>query len=501
MPRALIRDAARLLSSGEISSETLLSGCASVLQDCPLLHWTNAYIHTETEESLLQQLHLTPPTATLRGLPIAVKDNFCTAGIRTTAGSRMLSNFIPTFDAAVVERLREAGAVVTGKANMDEFAMGSAGITSYFGPTRNPTRNPSYNPTRLTCNPTVDAEGFGIDAADFVVPGGSSSGSAVAVSVDSCFAAVGSDTGGSVRLPAAFCGLVGLKPSYGRISRWGLISYASSLDCPGILARSVQDAALLLDILAAPDTRDATCIQEPFQPVSPLLAPCASQANMRGIRVGVPVEFYVEELPEKGVTSWREAIKRLQDRGAEVEEVSIPAVKDALATYYVLAASEASSNLARYDGVQFGYRSDMTGGSLSEQYAATRSEGFGEEVQKRVMMGSYVLSQGAFEECYEKAVMLRKLLTAQFDEVFSKVDALVSPVSPFPAPLASQLHSADQLDSYVIDCMTVPASLAGIPAVAVPFGPNAPHVPESIQVMAPYKKELTALKVAQALEA
>ena len=460
----------------------------------------------------MEQLSRVPKDAPFRGLPIAVKDNFCTRGVRTTAGSRMLEDFVPIYDAAVVERLRMAGAVITGKTNMDEFGMGSTGMTSFFGATKSvvasetftgdPCSGTSPNPNPIP-NPKISPSNEHLES-DYYVPGGSSSGSAVAVAIDSCFAAVGSDTGGSVRLPAAFCGLVGLKPSYGRVSRWGLIAYASSLDCPGILSRSVDDAAVVLDILAGPDTRDPTCIQDDYLPVSAELE--AGGSRLEGMRVGVPVEFFVEELPESVVRSWREAARVLEEQGAVVEEVSVPAVRHALATYYVLAASEASSNLARYDGVQYGYRAAVAaadkGLSLAKQYTATRSEGFGEEVQRRIMMGSYVLSDGAYEACYEKAVMLRKLLTAQFDQAFTKVDALISPVSPFPVPLASQVNSGTntEIDSYVIDCMTVPASLAGIPAIAVPFGPPSPHVPESIQVMAPFRNELTALRVAKALE-
>jgi aspartyl-tRNA(Asn)/glutamyl-tRNA(Gln) amidotransferase subunit A len=398
----------------------------------------------------------------LCGAPIAVKDNICTEGVPTTCSSKMLENFIPPYSAAVIEALEKAGAVIVGKTNLDEFAMGSSTETSFFGPTRNPA--------------SLDR-----------TPGGSSGGSAAAVASRMTPLALGSDTGGSIRLPASFCGVVGLKPTYGRVSRYGLVAFASSLDQIGPFAADVRDAGALLAVLSAPDKRDSTCAAEPF-----VNTPSLYDGGVKGLKIGVPKEYFGEGLSPSVRGPIEAAMKKLAAAGAELVDVSLPNVKYAVATYYIICTAEASSNLARYDGVKFGHRSGSAE-SLIDMYETTRKEGFGAEVKRRIMVGTYVLSSGYYDAYYLKAAKVRTLIAADFDQTFSQCDALVSPVAPTPAFRVGE-NCDDPLAMYLMDIYTVSANLAGIPGISVPCG-VADGLPVGVQFMAPKWREDTLLKI------
>ncbi|HON09582.1 MAG TPA: Asp-tRNA(Asn)/Glu-tRNA(Gln) amidotransferase subunit GatA [Chitinispirillaceae bacterium] len=404
----------------------------------------------------------------LLGVPLAVKDNICTEGTATTCGSKMLQDFKPPYNAAVVEMLLEAGAVIVGKANLDEFAMGSSTETSFFGVTRNP----------------VDQER---------IPGGSSGGSAAAVGAGLVPAALGSDTGGSIRQPCSHCGVAGLKPTYGRVSRYGLVAFASSLDQIGPIASDVRDLGLLLSVISGADKRDSTCAGKPFADSASLYS-----GDIRGLRIGLPAEYFGEGLTDEVRKPILETVGRLKDSGAVVEDVSLPNVSFAIATYYIICTAEASSNLARYDGVKYGFRS---GGSsnLMDMYSETRKQGFGEEVKRRIMLGTYVLSSGYYDAYYLKAARVRTLIKEDFERAFQKCDILISPVTPAPAfKLGEKLH--DPLQMYLTDIYTVSANLAGIPALSVPC-PFAEGLPVGVQFMAPHWREDTALRMAFAVQA
>jgi aspartyl-tRNA(Asn)/glutamyl-tRNA(Gln) amidotransferase subunit A len=443
----------------------------------------------------------------LHGIPIAVKDNFCTAGVRTTASSRMLADFVPPYSATAVARLEAAGAVVVGKTNMDEFGMGSATLFSHFGETVSPWSPP----------PSSQNSGLRLTA------GGSSGGSAVAVATGACLAALGSDTGGSVRQPAALCGLVGLKPSYGHISRHGLIPYASSLDCPGLLTRTVADAALVLDVVAGPDLLgDSTCLDRPHRPCfTEAMQAAGLGLSLRGVKVGLPAEFGVRELEPSTMTAWEEGARLLRDAGAEVVPVSIPSIPLALPAYFVIACAEASSNLARYDGIRYGHRASSAWagsssategeseaedqGALHAFITASRSEGFGPEVQRRILAGCRVLSARAYSAYYEKALAARVCIRQDMVQALSQVDVLLTPATPSgPFPLTTPAEPAALM---LNDVMTVPASLAGLPAVSVPvavvpssFAADVP-VPLGLQLIGRPLGERELLHVARALEA
>ncbi len=406
----------------------------------------------------------------LQGIPLALKDNLCTQGVATTCGSHMLESFVPPYDATVVERLREAGAVFVGKANMDEFAMGSSTENSYFAPTRNPWGNLEY------------------------VPGGSSGGSAAAVAADTCIAALGSDTGGSIRLPAAMTGVVGLKPTYGRVSRFGLVAFASSLDQIGPLTKDVRDAAILLQAIAGHDQRDSTSGDVPVPDYAQSL-----ERGVAGLKLGVPRDYFVEGMDPEVETSVRAGIDTLKALGAELVDVSLPHTRYAVATYYVLANAEASSNLARYDGVRYGLRAASDGDLLS-MYKQTRAEGFGPEVKRRIMLGTYALSSGYYDAYYKKAQQVRTLLRQDFQDVFAKCDALLAPVAPTPAfRLGERLD--DPLQMYLADIFTAPVSLAGVPAMSVPCGyTQQDSLPIGLQIIAPPFQEEMVLQVGAAFE-
>lgn len=410
-------------------------------------------------------------THPLAGVPMALKDNLSTRGVRTTCGSRMLEGYVPTFDATVVERLRALGAICVGKTNMDEFAMGSSTETSYFHPTRNP-----FDPAR--------------------VPGGSSGGSAAAVAAREVPYALGSDTGGSIRQPASFCGVTGLKPTYGAVSRYGLIAYASSLDQIGPLCRDALDAAAVHAAIAGADARDATSVQAPTLP--PLGAP-----DLAGLCVGIPEEYLGEGLDPQVRARVLDCAQTLRELGAQVEPCSMPALRAAIPAYYVLASAEASSNLSRYDGIKYGYRAaprpdgeeDLTG-----LYARTRSEGFGREVKRRVLLGTFALCSGYYDAYYAKAQRARALIRASFDEALARFDALLGPTAPTTAfPLGERLD--DPLQMYLGDIYTVSVNLAGLPGLSIPCGADAQGLPVGAQLIAAPFGEGTLLRIAAAYQA
>jgi aspartyl-tRNA(Asn)/glutamyl-tRNA(Gln) amidotransferase subunit A len=403
----------------------------------------------------------------LAGVPIALKDNLCTRGVPTTCSSRILEGWCPPYDATVVERLAAAGAVVVGKTNMDEFAMGSSTENSAFGPTRNPLA-----PDR--------------------VPGGSSGGSAAAVAAGFAALALGSDTGGSIRQPAALCGIVGMKPTYGLVSRYGLVAFASSLDQIGPFARSVADAALLLDVIAGPDLRDTTSIPEAHDPVSAVL-----DRGVGGLRVGVVGELMGEGIDPGVAARVTAAAEALEAAGATVGEASVPAAALGVSAYYLIAPAEASSNLARYDGVRYGLRVD--GATTGEMMDATRTAGFGAEVKRRIMLGTYALSAGYYDAYYGKALKVRTLILRDFDAAYERFDVLLSPTTPSTAfPLGAKVD--DPLAMYLSDVCTIPSNLAGHPALSVPFGTGADGLPVGVQVLAPALGEATMFRAAAVIE-
>jgi aspartyl-tRNA(Asn)/glutamyl-tRNA(Gln) amidotransferase subunit A len=408
----------------------------------------------------------------LDGIPIAVKDLYCTKGVLTTAASHILDGFCPPYESTVTERLWQAGAVMLGKANLDEFAMGSSNTTSWYGPVENPWRRPGDNRP--------------------LVPGGSSGGSAAAVAARAALAALGTDTGGSIRQPASFCGIVGLKPTYGRCSRWGVVAYASSLDHPGPLTRTVRDAAIVLRAIAGHDPRDSTSAPLPVPDYEAALT-----GDIRDLRVGIPREYRADGMPGEIAALWRRGADWLQRAGAEPIEVSLPHTRYALPAYYIIAPAEASSNLARYDGVRFGLR--VEGNSLEEMYELTRAAGFGPEVRRRVLIGTYALSAGYYDAYYLKAQRVRALIARDFAEAFARVHCLLAPTAPSAAfPIDEKAD--DPIAMYLNDVFTVPANLAGLPAVSVPAGLSADGLPLGLQVIGRAFDEATVLRVAAVLE-
>jgi len=411
-----------------------------------------------------------PPLA---GIPLAIKDNLCTKGIPTTCSSRMLEHFVPPYESTVTERLWQAGAVMLGKTNLDEFAMGSSTETSAFGPSRNP-----WDPER--------------------VPGGSSGGSAAAVAAGEAVASLGSDTGGSIRQPASFCGVVGLKPTYGRVSRWGLVAFASSLDQVGPFTTTVADAAELLQVIAGEDPRDSTCLRAPVPDYrAALLQP------MAGVRVGLIRECFEEKgLDPEVKAAVLAAADQLQALGCELVDVSCPRFDDGIATYYVIAPSEASANLARYDGVKYGFRAEAEAAgadSLAAMTARSRAEGFGAEVQRRILIGTYALSAGYVDAYYRKAQQVRTLIRRDFDRAFEQVDVLLTPTSPTTA-FRFGAHSEDPLAMYLADLLTIPANLAGLPAISLPCGFDRQGLPIGLQLISGVLQEPRLLQVAHQYE-
>jgi aspartyl-tRNA(Asn)/glutamyl-tRNA(Gln) amidotransferase subunit A len=410
----------------------------------------------------------------LTGIPLAIKDLFCTEGVRTTAGSRILQPFVPPYESTVTANLLRDGAIFLGKTNMDEFAMGSSNMTSAFGPVENPwKRNQDTNAV--------------------LVPGGSSGGSAAAVAARLALGGTGTDTGGSIRQPASFCGVVGMKPTYGRCSRWGVVAFASSLDHPGPFARTVEDCAILLASMAGHDPKDSTSADVP---VPDFAAAC--RLGVRGLRVGVPREYRSEGMPEEIEALWQKGAAWLRESGAEIVDVSLPHTKYGLPAYYIIAPAEASSNLARYDGVRFGMRAD-DGTDLRDLYERTRAAGFGREVRRRVLIGTYVLSAGYYDAYYLRAQKVRALILKDFNDAFTRVDALLTPTAP-SAAFAQGEHMDDPVQMYLNDLFTGPADLAGVPAISVPAGLDTNGLPLGLQVIGKPFDEATVFAVAAELE-
>ncbi len=469
LTRLSVREARRLLDRREISAVELLDAhLAQIDRVEPQIH---AFI-TLTPEIARRQAEAADARIArgegtlLTGIPIALKDNLCTVDAPTTAGSRILEGFRSPYDATVVARLRAQDAVFVGKANTDEFAMGSSTENSAYGPTRNP---------------------WALDR----VPGGSSGGSAAAVAVGEAMLALGSDTGGSIRQPAGFCGIVGFKPTYGRVSRYGLIAFASSLDQIGPLGRRVEDVALLLQVIAGHDPADSTSVDLPVPDYSAALT-----GDIRGLRIGIPAAYRVPGMDPAVEEVIEEALPTLQALGAELVPISLPHLEYALATYYIIAPSEASANLARYDGVKYGL--SLPGATLLERYLRTRGEGFGPEVKRRIMLGTYALSAGYYDAYYVKAQKVRTLIKRDFDEAFARVDVIAAPTSPTVAFRLGE-RTADPLQMYLSDVFTIPANMAGLPAIAVPCG-FAHGLPVSLQFMGRPFDEPTLLRVAHAYE-
>ena len=403
----------------------------------------------------------------LLGIPLGIKDNMCTRGIRTTCSSKILAQFIPPYESTVTSRLAEKGYILIGKTNLDEFAMGSSTENSGFHTTRNPW----------------DLER---------IPGGSSGGSTAAVAADECIAALGSDTGGSIRQPASLCGVVGLKPTYGRVSRYGLVAFASSLDQIGPITKNVKDAALLMNVIAGHDPCDSTSA-----PVDVPDFTAALGHDIKGLRIGVPKEYFIKGMDEEVERSLREALKQLESLGGVPLEVSLPHTDYAVATYYLLATSEASSNLARYDGVKYGFR--QTGKDLLEMYKNTRAKGFGSEVKRRIMLGTYALSSGYYDAYYKKAQQVRTLIKRDFEEAFSRVDVMVTPTAPTPAFKVGE-KADDPLQMYLSDIFTISVNLAGVPGISIPCGFTHNGLPIGMQLIGRHFDEETILRAAFAYE-
>ena len=394
----------------------------------------------------------------LSGVPLGIKDLFCTEGVQTTAASHILEGFVPPYDSTITERLFLAGAGMLGKLNMDQFAMGSSNETSHFGNVRSPWRRNDGGNAALT-------------------PGGSSGGSSAAVAAGIVPGATGTDTGGSIRQPAAFTGISGIKPTYGRCSRWGVIAFASSLDQAGPMARSVQDCAILLEQMAGFDPKDATSLRMDVPAWEEALS-----GDLSGKRVGIPKEYRVDGMPPEIEALWEQGIAFVKDAGAEVVEVSLPNTRHALPTYYIIAPAEASSNLARYDGVRYGLRDLPEGANLQEMYAATRADGFGAEVKRRILIGTYVLSAGFYDAYYTKAQKVRALIARDFEQAWNRCDLLLTPTAP-SAAFALGEKNADPLAMYLNDVFTVPSSLAGLPAMSVPGSVDAAGLPLGLQII------------------
>src|SRR5271157_5289133 len=458
--------AARAFSASELAEEALRFARSENPK-------TNAYLTfsseraLETARSVDEKLRAGEEPGPLAGVPVAVKDVILTKGLRTTCGSKILENYIPPYDATVVERIEAAGGVIIGKTNCDEFAMGSSNENSAFGPVRNP-------------------------AALDRVSGGSSGGSAAAVAQGTAVVALGSDTGGSIRQPASFCGVVGVTPTYGRVSRYGLTAFASSLDHIGPFSRSVEDSATLLGVIAGRDFRDSTSADAPVPDYAALL-----DGNVKGLKLGLPREYLKDLMSETGDLISR-GVGVLQSLGCQVREISLPSTDYAIACYYIICTAEASSNLARYDGVRYTFRSEMSD-TLSDMYRNTRGEGFGAECKRRIMLGTYVLSAGYYDAYYLKAQKVRALIARDFANAFQEVDAILAPVSPFPAfKLGEKID--DPLAMYLSDIYTITGSLAGIPCMSVPCGTTAGGLPVGLQILTRHFDESTMFRLADAFE-
>jgi len=472
LPFLTIKEASELIKKKELSPVELTQSVLNRIKEMDEL--LNTYVTVlddkalesakKAEEEITSGNYLGP----LHGIPLGLKDIFVTKDINTTCGSKMLENFVPPYDATVTERLQKAGAVFLGKNNMDEFAMGSSTETSYFGPTKNP-----WDLNR--------------------VPGGSSGGSAAATAASLCLGSVGTDTGGSIRQPAALCGVVGMKPTYGRVSRFGMIAFASSLDQAGPLTKTVEDTAIILNAISGADPRDSTCLDLPVPDYTKSL-----KEDLKGLKIGIPKEYFVEGMEKDIEDASRKAITEMENLGAEIIEISLPHTEYAVLTYYIIAPSEASSNLARYDGVKYGFRAEGAE-SLRDMYFKTRAQGFGDEVKRRIMLGTYALSSGYYDAYYLKAQKVRTLIKHDFDEAFKNVDAIVAPTSPEVAFKIGE-KTQDPIKMYLSDVLTIPCNIAGLPGISIPCGFSSEGLPIGIQVLGKPFDEETVIHVAHAYE-
>ena len=456
------------LRAGDFSAPELLQASLQRADDWMDL---NAWI-TRCDPQLLQAAAAEMREGALAGIPYAHKDLYCTAGLRTTCGSRMLEHFVPPYSATVHERIEAAGGLLLGKANLDEFAMGSSNTTSHFGHVINPWKREGHN-TEL-------------------VPGGSSGGSAASVAARIAMGATGTDTGGSIRQPAAFCGIAGIKPTYGRCSRWGVVAFASSLDQAGVFARTTEDCAILLESCAGFDPKDSTSAPHDVPDFRATL-----ESGVKGLKIGIPKEYRVDGMPAEIEKLWENGIAWLKEAGAEIVDVSLPHTRHALPTYYIIASAEASSNLARYDGVRYGLREE--GKDLIELYEKTRAAGFGDEVKRRIILGTYVLSAGYYDAYYIKAQKVRRLISNDFTNAFERCDALLTPTAP-SAAFAIGENEDDPVKMYLNDVFTVPTSLAGLPGMSIPAGLNAEGLPLGLQIIGRPWDEETVFKVARSIE-
>ena len=472
LTKLTIADASRGLRKRDFSAREITRACIERIAAVePRL---NAFITVTESEALAQAdaadrtLGGTGETPALCGIPLGIKDIYCTRGVRTTCASRMLADFVPPFDATVVARLRDEGAVFVGKTNLDEFAMGSSTENSAFGPTRNP-----YDLER--------------------VAGGSSGGSAAAVAAGECIASLGTDTGGSIREPASFCGVVGLKPTYSRVSRYGVIAYASSLDQVGPFTKTVRDAAIMLRAVAGRDLRDSTCSARPVPDYEQALT-----GEARGMRIGVPREFFVEGMEAAVEKSVREALRTYENLGARTVEISLPHTAYAIAAYYVVATAEASANLARYDGVRFGHRAEAAENNI-QMYERSRAEGFGAEVKRRIMLGTFALSAGYYDAYYLKGQRVRTLIRRDFERAFANCDVIATPVAPTTAFRLGEKMS-DPLQMYLSDILTISVNLAGLPGMSIPCGFDGRGLPIGLQLIGPAFGEEAILRAGDAYE-
>ncbi len=472
LTRLTIHETRDLIRKGEVSPQQIVKAYLDriVHVDGRIQAYTTVAADTALAEAdrCMQALRRREPLGPLAGIPLAVKDVICTRGTRTTCSSRILAGFIPPYDATAMVRLREAGALLLGKTNMDEFAMGSSTENSAFRPTR--------NPWDLDC-----------------VPGGSSGGSAAAVAADLCAGALGTDTGGSVRQPGGFCGIAALKPTYGRVSRFGLVAFASSLDQIGPMAKDVRDAAILLGVIAGHDSQDSTSAD---LPVPDYVA--ALTGAVRGLRIGIPAEYFVPGMDRDVEAAVREALRVLEGLGAVPVEIALPHTDYAIAVYYLVATAEASSNLGRYDGVKYGHRTARSE-HLIDMYMKSRQEGFGPEVKRRIMLGTYALSAGYYDAYYLKALKVRTLIRNDFSAAFQRCDAILTPTSPTPAFRLGE-RTDDPLQMYLSDIFTISVNLAGIPAISVNCGFTPGGLPIGLQLMGKPFDEATILKLAHAYE-
>lgn len=472
-----INVALKKLIAGEFSASELISAHIEQIEKYQRL---NSYITTCFEQALIQAKkaednYRTGQNRPLEAIPVAVKDLFCTKGIKTTAGSKMLQDFVPSYESTISQNIINAGTIMLGKANMDEFAMGSSNTTSYFGPVISPWKAKN-------------------DQRD-LVPGGSSGGSAAAVSGFMAMAALGSDTGGSIRQPASFTGTFGFKPTYGRCSRWGMVAFASSLDQAGIFTRNTLDAALMLEAMMGFDAKDSTSIK---QSVPELQSAC--QASINNMKIGVPINLMqTPGVRAEIIEMWQNTIELLKKEGATIIDINLPNAEYALPVYYAIAPAEASSNLARYDGVRYSYQAEKTPANLDELYRFSRSEAFGQEVKRRIMIGSYILSANHMEAYYLKAQKVRRLIVDDFKKAYQKVEAILLPSTP-TAAFGLQDNQDDPLTMYLNDIFTIPASLAGLPCASVPTALNQDGLPLGMQIVAPFLDEYNVLRVASVIE-